>query len=629
MRLERPPGRPGTRATSELPSVRRSPRLADRRGRETDSAGLYALDAQILPMLSLPEAGRSAFDLPKPTRIAPPRGLQDQPTEVTLGFAMGIDDTGERRELPETVVLATILAAVEAERTGLSQRLRLGPSEALEAVANVYWPLVVLRAPTPGRVAVFDGTGVWRRTFRHSILPNLGPIHDLLDAPAGPPELLRTLEGLRPSIAEEPSAEVLTVEGFLPVEPPLLFDVLAQADFRKPPQSAHPGFLPARHDYRWYEAAVEQMGRWLTRFSADLQRLESLKARVAERLGGALLTLDDETERFQRDGETRLEQARGDRTREADRFHAAVQSEVRRESELVRLGQAAVARGIIEQRTADVLAERSLDRGADAGLHLTRGRRANAEVRDAHRAIRESLERLEALHERERAAVVALTGRVTAVEHQEAERLAERELFRDELSGVGNDVVSALSGHLAARVRQRELLEQYFLPPTGIPAVKVLWFPLWMALLRGPRGLRTIVFPPMQVRSGQGLGTALRGFLGTSQLPLEPRTAQFDGALRRTLEDALATDPWLAHATYEIVRGADVLTDPDLRMRLSHGLREIENAGWIGSKASRKLVESYEESSRLRREANGGPSEPPALEDGPTPPFRRPPGALA
>jgi hypothetical protein len=529
---------------------------------------------------------------------------------VTLGFAMGVDDAGERRELPETVVLATILAAVDAERSGLSQRLRLGASETVESVANVYWPLVVLPAPTPGRVAVFDGTGVWRRTFRHSLLPDLGPVHALLDVPVTPPELLRTLEGLRPSFAEDPGAEVLTVEGFLPVEPPLLFDVIAQADFRRQPQSVHPGFLPARHEYRWYEAAVEQMGRWMTRFSLDLQRLESLKAKVAERLGGALVTLDEETEELRREGEGHLERARADLARESDRFHASVQSEVRRESELVRLGQATVARGNIDQRTADALAERSLHRGHDASPYLTRGRKANAEVRDAHRAIRESLERLEALHERERAAVVALTGRVTAVEHREAELLAERELFRDELSGVGTGVVAALAGHLAARDGQRALLEQYFLPPQGIPKVKVLWFPLWMAVLRGPKGLRTVVFPPMQVRPDRGIGNALKGFFGAAVLPLEPRTAQFGGALRRTLEDALATDPWLAHATLEIVRSSDVLGDPDLRMRLAAGLRELEAAGWIGGKAARKLAESYEQTARLRLESLGAPTEP-------------------
>ncbi|MCI4327642.1 MAG: hypothetical protein L3K16_08455 [Thermoplasmata archaeon] len=565
----------------------------------------------------------------RPGRAPPLADGADGPREVTLGFALGVDGGGQPRELPDTVVLATILASVEAERSGLSQRLHLGPTEAVEAVANVYWPLVVLPAPTPGRVAIFDGTGVWRRTFRYSLLPPLAPLHATLERPGTPVELLTTLEGLRPRFAEDPGAEVLAVEGFLPVDPPLLFDVLAQAEFRREPQSPHPGFLPARHDLPWYAAAVEQMGRWLDRFGADLQQLETLKAAVAGRLGGALVDSDAETDAIRADGKRRLDRGLHELTRESDRLHAAVQAEVRREAEVVRLGQATVARGNIEQRTADVLAARSLDRGSDAAGHQVRGRRAAAEVRDAHRAIRESLERLEALHERERAAVVALTGRVTAVEHAEAERLAERELFRDQLSGVGNQVVTALDGHLAARSLQRDVLQQYFLAPTAPPSVRVIWFPLWVALLRGPRGLRASVFPPMRLRSGHDLGSALKGLFGGAVLPLEPRTAQFDGALRRTLEEALATDPWLAHAAFEIVRGADVLVDPDLPMRFRTGLRELEQAGWIGAKASRRLDSAYEEIVHDRFTATGGATEPSALESTAPVSHRRPPAAIA
>jgi hypothetical protein len=567
---------------------------------------------------------------PEPfARVAPAPGGPDGPREVTLGFAMGVDGAGQPRELPDTVVLATILASVEAERTGLTQRLRLGASETLEAVANVYWPLIVLPSPIPGRVAIFDGTGVWRRSFRYSLLPPLSPLHAALERTGTPADLLVTLEGLRPKFAEDPGAEVLAVEGFLPVDPPLLFDVLAQAEFHREPQGPHPGFLPARHDSRWYAAAVEQMGRWLDRFGSDLQDLEALKARVAVRLGESLLATDAETDEVRADGKLRLDRALHELTRESDRLHGAVQTEVRREAEVVRLGQATVVRGNIEQRTADLLAVRSLDRGADAAPHQVRGRRAATEVREAHRAIRESLDRLEALHERERAAVVALTGRATAVEHSEAERLAERELFRDQLAGVGQEVVNALDGHLAARSQQREVLQQYFLAPSTAPSVRVVWFPLWVALLRGPRGLRASVFPPMRLRSGHDIGSALKGLFGGAVLPLEPRTAQFDGALRRTLEDALATDSWLAHATFEIVRGADVLPDPDLPMRLRTGLRELLDAGWIGAKASRRLESAYDGIIRERVAATGGPSQPAPGEAPATVSHRRPPAAIA
>ncbi|HEV8049896.1 MAG TPA: hypothetical protein VGP88_04820, partial [Thermoplasmata archaeon] len=542
---------------------------------------------------------------------------------------LGVDPSGEPQELPDTVVLATILASIEAERTGLSQRLHIGSSESLEAVASVFWPLVVVPSPVPGRVAIFDGTGVWRRSFRYSLLPPLEPIHASLERPATPTELLQTLEGLRPRFSEDPGAEVLAVEGFLPVDPPLLFDVLAQAEFRREPQSPHPGFLPARHDYAWYVAAVDQMGRWMDRFGADLQHLDTLKAKVADRLGNALVEADAETELLRADGERRLDRARHDLARESDRLHGMVLNDTRRESEVVRVSHAAVARGIIEQRTADLLAARSVERGADAAPHLARGRRAAAEVRDAHRAIRESLERLEAVHERERAAVMALMGRVTAVEHDQAEQLAGRELFRDQLAGVGHEVVSAVDGHLAARAQQRDLLQQYFLAPLSAPSVRVIWFPLWIALLRGPHGLRGSVFPPMRLRSGGDLGSALKGLFGGTVLPLEPRTAHFNGALRRTFEDALATDPWLAHAAFEIVRGADVLLDPDLPMRLSAGLHELVEAGWIGAKGSRRLEAVYDGIVRERMAATGGPAEAAAVEVTAPAPARRPPSAIA
>ncbi|HKV89708.1 MAG TPA: hypothetical protein VJQ43_00735 [Thermoplasmata archaeon] len=543
----------------------------------------------------------------RPARIPAPIDLgvgakvrPEEASEVTLGFALGVDADGEPHEFSEPVVLATILASVEADRGGLGARLGLAARDSVEAVASVYWPIAVLPAPVPGRVAVFDGTGVWRRTFRHSLLPSLEPIHGALDVPRSPADLLGTLEGLRPRFLEDPGAEVLHVEGFLPVDPPLLFDVLSQTSFPREPQTAHPGFLPARHDYAWYAAAVAQIARWVGRFDADLQQLDALRAKVADRLGAALVVADAETEQVRREGAVHLARARAELTREAERLHSGVHAQLRRESEVVRLGQAEVAKGTIDQRTAGTLAGRSIDRGTDAGPHHARGRRSKTAVRDAQRSIRESIERLEALHERERSALVALTGRATTVESAEAERLAARELFRDELGSVAHDVMDALDGHAAARRQQRDALQQYFVSPAGMPPARIVWFPLWMALLRGPQGVRTLVFPPMRLRTRRDLGAAFKGLFGGVDVPFEARTPLFEGALRRTFEDAVATDPWLAHATAEIVRGADVLSDPDLARRLQAGLRELEAAGWLSAKASRRLSERYEELGRVR-----------------------------
>ncbi|MCI4362204.1 MAG: hypothetical protein L3J77_03325, partial [Thermoplasmata archaeon] len=218
----------------------------------------------------------------------PPRLRADDTGEVTLGFALGAGPNGDPRELSESVVLATILASVEAERTSLATRFGLGAREAVDAVANVYWPIAVLPAPVPGRIAIFDGTGVWRRTFRRSLLPPLAPIHQALDVPRDPVDLLATLGELQPRFLADPGSDVLTVEGFLPVDPPLLFDVLAQASFPREPQTSHPGFLPARHEYSWYASAVEQIARWVDRFDSELEQLDGLRGKVATRLGGAL-----------------------------------------------------------------------------------------------------------------------------------------------------------------------------------------------------------------------------------------------------------------------------------------------------------------------------------------------------
>ena len=526
----------------------------------------------------------------------------EEPREATLGFALSVGADGAPRELSEPVVLATILAGVEAERTGLATRLGLGTPETVEAVANIYWPIAVLPSPAAGRIAVFDGTGVWHRTFRHSVLPPVAPIHEALAAPSPPNELLGTLRSLRPQFQSDPGAEVLDVEGFLPVDPPLLHDVLAQANFPREPQSSHPGFLPARHDYPWYGAAVDQMGRWLDRFDSDLAQLGALKAKVAGRLGEALVTVDDETAQVQREGDVHRSRARAELLREGDRLHAGVVAEYRREADVLSLAQATVAEAILEQRTADSLADRSVARGTDAAPHRSRARRAKATAKDAHAAIRVSLGRLEALQERHRSGLIALTGRATAVAHFESERLAGRELFRDELGAVAREVMDALDGHIASRRQQRGAVEQYFVPPTSLPATRVLWFPLWMALLRGPHRTRTLVFPPMRLRDRAATGSAFRALFGGSVLALEPRTELFEGALRKTLEDAVATDPWLARTTSDIVRSSDVLFDPDLERRLHGGLLELGRAGWLSPKAARRLTATYHEVARQRRQ---------------------------
>ena len=117
-----------------------------------------------------------------------------------------------------------------------------------------------------------------------------------------------------------------------------------------------------------------------------------------------------------------------------------------------------------------------------------------------------------------------------------------------------------------------------------------------------------MVFPPLQVRKELGIGGALKRLFGGIVLPLEPRTAQFDKLLRPTMEDALARDPWLASATQELTRAADVLVDPDLFERLQQGLADLRREGWITKKQEEEFLQAYAE--RARRRAGGGPEGP-------------------
>ncbi len=143
-------------------------------------------------------------------------------------------------------------------------------------MANLFWPFLVVHAEQGA--AIFDGTGVWRRTFRYTLLPPVREVEPLLDRALPPVDYLGRMRALMPFFSLDPGAEVLTVEGFLPLDPPLLFDVLSQAQFRSDPQSAHAGFSPARHKVDWYESAVQEMREWLTRFENDLKTLTGIRA---------------------------------------------------------------------------------------------------------------------------------------------------------------------------------------------------------------------------------------------------------------------------------------------------------------------------------------------------------------
>lgn len=525
------------------------------------------------------------------TVVQPPSAWQ--PDEVTLTFAMRIRENGSSQELPAPITLATILIAVESERRRLVRLLTGGGNEEIEAIANVFWPLIVLPGPAPPHVAIFDGTGVWTRTFRYTLLPPMDQVHAMIDRPGGTSDFVTHARAMLPLFGHDPGAEHLTVEGFLPVDPPLLFDVLSHSDFRSDPQVPHAGFLPARHDAAWYREVVSQMQRWLDRFEQDLATLTKLREQittVVERLKA-----DDEVALHRFDDEMQVK--RKATLAEVEQELLAIQSRhhqtVRQHLEGIRVAQSQGAHATASAGVADALVQRAKHRQAETDHHVARAREADRVSRQSDRDVEDLRREIERVHTQERGELERAIGKSSQLEQDYARRRAEYELARDEFTSSASDLLSAIDGQLAARSMQKNLLAGYFLPLPSLAEVRVIWFPLWTATLRGPRGVRQLVFPPMQVRTGTGIVDALKSLFGGVVLPLEPKTAQFDKVLRTTMEESLQKDPWLSVATQELTRAADVLADPDLLSRFEEGLTEVRTAGWITAKQAADFRKAY------------------------------------
>jgi hypothetical protein len=549
-----------------------------------------------------------------------------EPDEVTLAFAMTRDENGSFRELPEPIVLATILVAVETERRRLVRLLTGGGNEEINAIANLYWPLLILPGRVEPEVAIFDGTGVWKRAFRYTLLPPMEQVRSLFDRPLASSDLLAQLRALLPYFAYDPGAELLTVEGFLPVDPPLLFDVLSHSEFRSDPQVPHAGFLPARHEVNWYRETVEQMQRWLDRFESDLSFLTEVRSRTETLVQQHVSRLEVEYREAEAQWRSRIKEATQKAEAEIAELQKRRQDEIRQHLEVIRKGQATIAHSEAAASTADALTTRANHRRVDAGAHVARGKQAEAMIRESQRQIAESRKSIERVHAQERSDVEQAIAGVERLERECARALADRELFRDELVVAGQDVLQAVDGQLAARASQKNLLAGYFLPLPSLARIRVVWFPLWTAVLRGPHGIRQLVFPPMQVRPAKGLSGTLRSLFGGVVLPLEPRTAQFDKVLRTTMEESLQKDPWLATAAQELCRAADVLADPDVIQRFQEGLRELRRAGWLSGKHEEDFLRAFIERAQRRGQAPAGvPVSPPPGATADTHPVAAPP----
>ena len=516
-----------------------------------------------------------------------------QPDEVTLSFALRLADDENHQELPAPIVLATILVAVESERRRLVHLFTGGGNEEIEAIANVFWPLIVLPGSAAPQVAIFDGTGVWTRTFRYTLLPPMDQVHTFLDHPGGMTEFVNQARSLVPLLGHDPGAEHLTVEGFLPVDPPLLFDVLSHSDLRSDPQVPHAGFLPARHDAPWYREVVSQMQRWLDRFERDLATLAAVRERITERVARMNAEQDADLHRLEEDVQRQRVETLGSIETEIQAIHTRHQQALRQHLEGIRVAQSQGVRAQASGATADTLLQRARHRQAETDHHVARARESDKVARQSERDADNLRREIERIHAQERADLERSIARSAQLEQDHARRMSEKELARDEFATAAADLIKALDGQLAARSMQKNLLAGYFLPLPSLADVRVIWFPLWTATLRGSRGVRQLVFPPMQVRTGTGLVDALKSLFGGVVLPLEPKTAQFDKVLRTTMEESLQKDPWLSVATQELTRAADVLADPDLLTRLDEGLNELRTAGWINAKQSADFRRAY------------------------------------
>jgi hypothetical protein len=534
--------------------------------------------------------------------VQPPSAWQ--PDEVTLAFALRLMDDGNHQELPAPIVLATILIAVESERRRLVHVLTGGGGEEIEAIANVFWPLIVLPGPSSPQVAIFDGTGVWTRTFRYTLLPPMDQVHALLDRPGGMGEFVNQARALLPFFGHDPGAEHLTVEGFLPVDPPLLFDVLSHSDFRSDPQVPHAGFLPARHDALWYREVVSQMQRWLDRFEQDLATLTSVRERIVDRINRVNAEQDAELHQMEDEMQRRRAETLQAIEREMQGIEAHHQQTLRQHLERIRVTQSQGAHAQVSAATADTLVQRARHRQTESDHHVARARDADRVARQADRDVEDLRREMERVHGQERAELERSIARSAQIEQEHARRLSEKELARDEFSAAAADLVKAIDGQLAARSMQKNLLAGYFLPLPSLSQIRVIWFPLWTATLRGARGVRQLVFPPMQVRQGTGLVDTLKSLFGGVVLPLEVKTAQFDKVLRTTMEESLQRDPWLSVATQELTRAADVLADPDLLPRLEQGLTELRTAGWVSAKQAADYRRTY--ATRASARPSGG-----------------------
>ncbi|MCI4337505.1 MAG: hypothetical protein L3K17_10055, partial [Thermoplasmata archaeon] len=490
--------------------------------------------------------------------------------------------------MSDSLVLAAILCGVDSERAKKSLVNRTG-EETLEAVAPIYWPFLVLPSSDAQRVALFDGTGVWRHSFHHSLLPPLEAIREVLAHPRPAQELGAWVRSLTATLARDGGTETMVVEGCVPVDHPLFGDIITESEFRTEPRSSEAGYLPTRRSVDRFAGSVEEIERSLRRSDTELVELDGIRQALHDVHAASLKQLEVERRHTQFEIGNRLRvSAYSEMDREVEALRHSLHDRVLSEIDRIRGATVGIAGARASAKVADTLAQRAASRGTENGEYRARSKAAADVERTGRRTIAESQQRIETLQTRERQAYQVLADRLTVVEQRVAEDLAAFELVRADLQEAISDMEGALGRQVAQRTAERDTLAGQFVPSLSLHGVKVLWLPIWVAILSGRRGARALVFPPMRVRPGKGVSDSIKTLFGGMVLPLEPRTARFDSALRGTMQRALATDPWLFNVMRGLVGAADATASPEFLQRLSMGLQELRQAGWLTADQERR-----------------------------------------
>lgn len=535
-------------------------------------------------------ANEAAAAQPDQTEIPAPRPTTID--EVTLAFATWVDGSGTPQILSEPAVQATILCSVDGERS--RQRFVFQPkSERVQAVAPVYWPLRIFPSSDPDRVVIFDGTGVWKGSFQHSVLPPLDASRAELANPPSPAELAACIRHISATVRAEAGSDSILVEGLLPVEAPLFSDILSQSGLRTDPLPEHPGFLPTRHPIAWYETIVAQISSSLAGFDTELRQLSELTAQLetARSLGIEHIAADRRGLESELRNRIRF-YSHAEMERGAQSLYHSIWEQTIVDLDRVRRADVTIAGARASAATAEELSKRAGTEGRSASQYRDRIREAHAQERAALEEIQAAREHIRALHERAREGLNVLTDRVAHVEQGVANDLAGFDLQVADIEAAWTELRSILENWIARKKAEREQLAAHLVALPNLAGVRTLWFPLWVAEMTTPKGSRFRVFPPMQLRTALKVGDSIRTLFGGLVLPLEPRTARFEQSFRTTVETALAQDPWLSTVMRQIVRAADATADADFLPRFALGLHELRQGGWITSDQERSLYAS-------------------------------------